>query len=78
MCLAVPARVLEMDGKKAWVDILGNRREARLDLLGDEPVAVGDWVLLHAGFAIQKYSEDEAEESFRLLGEMMGLAEEDE
>jgi len=76
MCLAVPARVLEMDGNKAWVDILGNRREARLDLM-PEDVAIGDWVLLHAGFAIQKYSDEEAEESFKLLEEMMGL-EEDE
>ena len=71
MCLAVPARILEMDGNKAWVDILGNRREARLDLM-NETVETGDWVLLHAGFAIQKYSEEEAEEIKSNYRRMLG------
>ena len=58
MCLAVPAKILEIHGDTAVVDIGGNRRQADLTLL---PAAlVGEYVLMHAGFAIGKYDEETA------------------
>ncbi|MBN1866478.1 HypC/HybG/HupF family hydrogenase formation chaperone [Candidatus Sumerlaeota bacterium] len=68
MCLAVPARVTEIEGARAKVDLLGNVREADLALVAD--VAVGDYVLIHAGFAIQKMSAEDARETFELLREI--------
>ena len=73
MCLAVPARVIEMEGRKARVDVLGNVRPADLALLDE--VKVGDYVLVHAGFAIQRLEPDDAEETlglFREMGEALG------
>ena len=53
MCLGVPGRVLEVNGQIAQVDFFGIRRETRLDIV-DEPVAPGDYVLNHVGFAIRR------------------------
>jgi hydrogenase expression/formation protein HypC len=53
MCLGVPGVVLELDDLSAVVDFWGVRRRVRLDLV-DEPVAVGDYVLNHVGFAIRR------------------------
>ena len=50
MCLAIPMRIVEIDGFRAVAEVDGVRREARLDLLPE--VAVGDYVLVHAGLAI--------------------------
>jgi hydrogenase expression/formation protein HypC len=68
MCLAVPARVIRVEGQLAQVEIGGIRREAALDLL--DQVRVGDYVLLHAGYAIQRLDEDEAQETLRLIQEI--------
>jgi hydrogenase expression/formation protein HypC len=70
MCLGVPAEVLrlEADGR-AEVSIAGAVREARVDLVPD--VAVGDYVLLHAGFALQRLDADAAQEILDLLREMV-------
>ena len=74
MCLAVPARVTEMrDGLLGLVELGGVVREASFMLLPD--VAVGDYVLLHAGYALQKVDTAEAEETLRLLAEMIEAAE---
>ena len=73
VCLAVPARVIEMKGRKARVDVLGNVRSADLTLLDE--VRVGDYVLVHAGFAIQRLEPEDAEETldlFREMGEALG------
>ena len=51
MCLAIPAQITEIDGARGKVTLAGNVREADFSLI-DEP-AVGDWVLVHAGFAIE-------------------------
>ena len=72
MCLAVPAKVIEIDGPTARVDIEGNLREANLTLLED--VSVGDYVMLHAGFAISKYDPEEARKTLELLREAFGEA----
>lgn len=60
MCLAIPARVVKIDGDHAEVDIGGVRREASIALLSGEGVAVGDYVLIHTGYAISKVGEDDA------------------
>lgn len=75
MCLAVPAKVLSLDGTKAEVDFGGVSREADVTLVPD--VAVGDYVLIHAGFAIQRLDEKEAEESLALFRELAQALEED-
>ena len=68
MCLAVPVRVIQIDGLKALVELGGLARQASIMLVPD--TQVGDYVLLHAGFAIQKLDEKEAEETMRLFAEI--------
>lgn len=69
MCLAVPLKVLSVNHPVATVDIYGATREVSLLLLPDD-IRVGDYVLVHAGFAIQKIDEDAARETLDLLDEM--------
>lgn len=68
MCLAIPAKILEKQGHAAVVDIQGVRREADLSVVPE--AKVGDYVLLHAGFALTIVSEQDAKETFDLLGSM--------
>ena len=68
MCLAVPMKVVSIAGPVAQVEESGVRREARVDLLED--LAVGDYVIVHAGIAIQRLDQDEAEETLKLMEEM--------
>jgi hydrogenase expression/formation protein HypC len=65
MCLAVPGKIIELKGQTAKVDINGMVTEANTMLL--EKVKKGDYVLVHTGFAIQKYDKKEAEETLKLL-----------
>ncbi|MBW2295483.1 MAG: HypC/HybG/HupF family hydrogenase formation chaperone [Deltaproteobacteria bacterium] len=65
MCLGVPGRVTAIDGLTARVDFWGVEREVRLDIV-DTPVALGDFVLNHVGFAIRKIPEEEVEETLAL------------
>jgi hydrogenase expression/formation protein HypC len=74
MCLAVPAKVTEINGDMATVEVGGIARGASLMLVDD--VMVGDYVLVHAGFAIHRVDAEEAEESLRLLRQLV-LAEEE-
>jgi len=76
MCLGVPGRVVEVDGKVAVVDFWGVRRETRLDVV-DEPVSPGDYVLNHVGFAIRKIPESEIGETLALYRELLEEAGED-
>ena len=69
MCLGVPMRVVSIDGDDAVAEIDGVKREASLMLLGDE-VLLGDFVIVHAGFAISKLDEEEAQETLRLMREV--------
>ena len=73
MCLAVPAKILSISGSSATVDMLGNTTTADISLL--EKAAVGDYVLVHAGFAIQKYDEEEAKITLELLKELVQTAD---
>lgn len=67
MCLAVPMKVIEKKGDMGEVEVGGVKREVGLMLLDD--VAVGDWVIIHAGIAISKINQAEAEETLKLLKE---------
>jgi hydrogenase expression/formation protein HypC len=68
MCLSVPAKVLRIDGNMADVSVGGTVFKAGIHMVKD--LNAGDYILLHAGFAIQKIDEAEAEETLRLLDEM--------
>lgn len=69
MCLAAPARVVDVSERTAVVDVDGVRMTARLDALSD-PLAPGDYVLVHAGFAIRRLPADEGEATLRLFDEL--------
>lgn len=68
MCWAIPARIIEIDGEVGKVELSGTIREVGLQLLPE--ASVGDYVLVHAGFAIQKVDEEEAQETLRLFAEV--------
>lgn len=68
MCLAIPAKVIKLDGEVATIDIAGVTRSASLTLLTD--AVVGDYVIVHAGFAIHKIDPKEAQESLKILQEL--------
>lgn len=69
MCLAIPAKVVSVEGDKAQVNFGGDvLREVNVALVD---VKVGDYVLVHAGYAIQVLSEDEAQETLRLWDELL-------
>jgi hydrogenase expression/formation protein HypC len=68
MCLAIPARIVELTGDKATVDAMGNRFGARITLIPE--AKLGDLVLVHAGFAIALVSEDEAKKTWQLIQEL--------
>ena len=69
MCLGVPGRIVEIRPRGAVVDFWGVRREVSLDIV-DEPVAVGDYVLVHVGFAIRRIPEDEIENTLAFFAEL--------
>lgn len=79
MCLGIPGQVVEIHDPaqlRAKVEVEGVRREVSIALIGldgPDPARVGDWVLVHVGFAMAKIDEDEARETLdalRVLGEM--------
>ena len=72
MCLAIPARVVEMlTGDKAVVEIGSVQKEVSLALLDD--VGVGDYVIVHVGFALNKLDPEEAERTLALFAEIGNL-----
>jgi hydrogenase expression/formation protein HypC len=78
MCLAIPAKVIEiMDAERrvAKVEVGGVRRNVSLDLMEAGEVAAGDYVLIHVGFAMTKIDEKAAEETLRLLDSVDGWDE---
>ena len=72
MCLAIPTRIIEIKGTNAVVEFGGVRKEIGLQLVPD--AKVGDYVLLHAGFAIQKMDEGEARETLKLLEDLIEVS----
>ncbi len=73
MCLAIPSKIVNIDNNMAILDVDGVRREASLLLLED--AEVGDYVIVHAGFAINKVDETAALETIRLLKEAAAFVE---
>lgn len=70
MCLGVPGLVVEVDELTALVDFWGVRRRVRLDL-ADEPVAVGDYVLNHVGFAIRRIPTEDVQTTLSMYEELV-------
>lgn len=69
MCLAVPMKVIEINGNLGMGEVGGVKREINLMLLSD--IKIGEYVIVHAGSAIQKLDEAEAEKTLSLLREMV-------
>ena len=70
MCLAVPGKIIEQSGEEATVDLQGNRLKVSTALTPE--AVVGDWVLVHAGFAITQLDEAEARETWEYLRQVLG------
>ncbi len=77
MCLGVPGKVLVVDGPIATVDFFGVRRGVRLDIV-DEPVAPGDYVMNHVGFAIRRIPPAEVEQTLALYEEILATLSSDD
>ncbi len=71
MCLSIPAKVEKIEGDMAMVSVGGTQYNASLQMVED--VNIGDYILLHTGFAIQKISEEEALETLKVFEEFEGL-----
>jgi hydrogenase expression/formation protein HypC len=69
MCLGVPMQVKSIDGEMAVCEIDGVRREASLMMV--DGVSVGDFVIIHAGFAIEKLDEEDARETLQLFRDLL-------
>ena len=73
MCLAIPSKIIYLDNDMATIDVDGVQRQASLLLLED--AALGDYVIVHAGFAIHKIDESAALETLKLLKEAAVVVE---
>jgi len=71
MCLAIPAKIIRIDDQMGTIDMEGTQREVSLLLLED--AKIGDYVIVHAGFAIHKIDETEAMESLKVLRELVSF-----
>ncbi|HVJ47809.1 HypC/HybG/HupF family hydrogenase formation chaperone [Desulfitobacterium sp.] len=75
MCLAIPAKVVTLDGSIAKVDMMGNERVISIDLVPE--VKIGEFVLVHAGFAIEIIDDESAHETEELLLEVADAYDEE-
>lgn len=71
MCLAVPMKITGIDGFQCTCEARGIERDVSLFMLQGEDIAVGDYILVHVGYAIQKVSSEEAAQSWELFDEML-------
>jgi len=69
MCLGVPGRIVDIEGTSSVVDFWGVRRQVALDIV-DEPVVVGDYVLVHVGFAIRRIAAEDLDETLAFFEAM--------
>ena len=78
MCIAAPAQIVEINREDNYLfaDFGGARQQAKMDLLPD--VEIGDYVLIHAGYAIEKLSEEAAQESLEAWEELLEILEEED
>ncbi len=78
MCLSIPSKVVEIDeNNMATVDTMGIKRHVSLDLIS-EKINLGDYILIHVGFAMNKIDEEEALQSLEVYREMLEAMEEEE
>jgi hydrogenase expression/formation protein HypC len=78
MCLSIPSKVVAIDETNtATVDTMGVKRQVSLDLMG-EPVSVGEYVLIHVGFAMNKIDEADALESLKVYREILDIMDKEE
>jgi hydrogenase expression/formation protein HypC len=70
MCLAVPMRIVSVQGRMACCEARGVRRDVSLTLLADQPVAVGDLVLVHVGYALQTITAAHARDTWALFDQI--------
>ena len=80
MCLSIPSKVVSIDTENniAIVDTMGVQRNAGLDLMEEGSVQIGDYVLLHIGFIMNKIDEEDAMESLRVYKEILDVMDEQE
>ncbi|MEN4044937.1 MULTISPECIES: HypC/HybG/HupF family hydrogenase formation chaperone [Sulfurimonas] len=80
MCLSIPSKVVKIDKERnvAVVDTMGITREAGLELMEEDDVQIGDYVLLHIGFIMNKIDEEDALESLRVYNEILEKLDEEE
>ncbi|QOP43381.1 HypC/HybG/HupF family hydrogenase formation chaperone [Sulfurimonas sediminis] len=80
MCLSIPSKVVKIDKERnvAVVDTMGVTREAGLDLMQEDEVKIGDYVLLHIGFVMNKIDEEDALESLKVYNEILEKLDEEE
>jgi len=75
MCLAIPTRIVSIDGQMAQVELSGVERKISLALTPE--AQVGDYVIVHTGFALSVLDEEDAQETLRLFAEIGALADEE-
>lgn len=80
MCLSIPSKVVKIDKEEnmATVDTMGVQREASLDMMGEDEVKIGDYVLLHIGFVMNKIDEEDALLSLETYKEILEKMDEEE
>jgi len=80
MCLSIPSKVVKIDKENeiATVDTMGVQRDASLSLMSEEDIHVGDYVLLHIGFVMNKIDEKEALESLELYRKIIDAMNEED
>lgn len=71
MCLGVPMKLVEINYPVAIAEAKGVKRQVYLQLIPEDQIKLGDYVIVHVGFAIQKLSAEEAEETWRYLDELL-------
>jgi len=80
MCLSIPSKVVKIDKESniATVDTMGVKRDASLDLMENDDVKIGDYVLLHIGFVMNKIDEEDAIASIDTYKEILALMDEED
>ena len=80
MCLSIPSKVVKIDKESnfATVDTMGVKREASLDLMAEDDVKIGDYVLLHIGFVMNKIDEEDALASIETYKEILAIMDEED
>lgn len=76
MCLGAPGKIVKIDGSFAVVDFWGVKKTVRLDIV-DQPVAPGDYILNHVGFAIRRIPEEDIAETLALYEQLLAAAGQD-